>query len=242
MFDLDQFPKLRVLIENQVALDRHLLDEVLTQAKPLAAQVRTIQPRSATSVALMAADGGNNKVAFNPFHLQIIRIVDSAGRELAFDVVSPTTDTAMLSARHLGSGGMPATALGKLMRDLNVSGLHELSQMIPLHNKSNSWVLVYRDLCEWATLYDLITNSSFASDTLIVRDGLLRTKIFAKDLFIQMHRLMRSAIERIRKNDRRNVWLVGLAKRTEVLDYYRLGLSLAGRDGYRHTLLRARSS
>src|SRR5439155_25342845 len=43
---------------------------------------------------------------------------------------------------------------------------------------SPSWVLVYRDLCEWAALYECICYRSFATDTLMVRDGLLRSKLF----------------------------------------------------------------
>jgi hypothetical protein len=228
MFDLDQLPELRQRILAQVAVDRRLLDDVLEELRPMGSQVRTIQERSATSVALMAADGGNNRVAFNPFYLQVIRVVDSVGKELLLDVVSPGTDTADLSEKHLGTGsGEPRTALGRLMRDLGANGLHELSRMIPLANKSPSWVLVYRDLCEWATLYDLIVNTRFATDTLIVRDGLLRSKIFAGDLFVQMYRLLQQAIDAHKREHRRNVWLVGLAKKTEVLEYYRLGLTLA---------------
>jgi hypothetical protein len=227
VFDLDELPKLRARVRAQVASDRRLLDDVLAVVRPLASGVRTIKPRTATSVAVMAADGGNNVIAFNPFYLQVIRVVDSKGRELCFDVVSPSTDTAELSARQFDADGSPLTALGRLMHALGVHGLNELSTNIPLADKSPSWVLVYRDLCEWATLFDLVVNTHFASDTLIVRDGLLRSKIFAKDLFVQMYRIMREHLEGVRREHRRNVWVVGIAKKTQVLEYYRLGLSLA---------------
>lgn len=227
MFDLDELPELRAMIHAQVQSDRRLLDDVLAAVRPLGSQVRTIRPRAATSVAVMAADGGNNMVAFNPFYLQIVRVVDSKGRQLCLDVLSPSTDTAALTARQFAADGTPVTALGRLMHALGVRGLHELSPMIPLTNKSPSWVQVYRDLCEWATLFDLVRGTRFVSDTLIVRDGLLRSKIFAGDLFVRMYRMMRETMEQIRREELRNVWVVGIAKRTQALEHFRLGLSLA---------------
>src|SRR5262249_27249079 len=100
MFDADQVPGLKRLINEQAARDRVLLDGLLTEAHAAGGAVRTIKPRAATSVALMAADAGNNRVAFNPFYVQLIRVVDSHGKELFLDVVSPTTDIAKLSRKH----------------------------------------------------------------------------------------------------------------------------------------------
>jgi hypothetical protein len=182
---------------DQAARDFRLLEDLVAQAREMAPGVRPIRPRSATSVALTAADGGNNAVAFNPFSLQIIRVVDSAGKELFLDVVSPATDIDELGRRHLAE-------------------------------RSPRWVEVYRDLCEWATLYDLVCNHSFAADTLVVRDGLLRTTIFAGDVLARVGQLMRAAIERQAAENRRRVWVAGLAKKTKVLDHYRLAMSLAG--------------
>jgi hypothetical protein len=92
---------------------------------------------------------------------------------LFLDVISPSTDTAALGRRHLDD---PASPLGRMMRDLGASALGQLSPMIPVWPK---WPLVYRDLCEWAVLYDLVGHERWGSDTLIIRDGLLRTRIFA---------------------------------------------------------------
>jgi hypothetical protein len=150
--------------------------------------------------------------------------VDSHGKELFLDVVSPTTDIAELSRKHL-DGDQAATPLGRLMRNLGVATLRELSPM--LTNQSPGWVLTCRDLCEWATLYDLICHRDFAQSTLIVRDGLLRSKLFAGDKFVRMYEEIKQAIERIWREDRRRIWLVGVAKKTNVLEYYRLAMSLA---------------
>jgi hypothetical protein len=222
LFTSEQLPELRRKIRAQAALEARVLDELVQQAVGLAPLVRPIRPRTATAVALTAADGGNNSVAFNPFELQVIRVVDSLGKELFLDVVSPGTDIDELGRQHRGDG----TVLGKLMDDLGAQRLSDLSSMMTVRNRG--WVKTYRDLCEWATLHDLITSHEFAADTLIVRDGLLRTTIFAGGTLARLGELMRQAIDRQAKDNRRRIWLAGLAKKTKVLDHYRLAMSLAG--------------
>ena len=56
------------------------------------------------------------------------------------------------------------------MSDLGISTLSELSPMIPERPTSAGWTLVYRDLCEWAVLYELC-HKEFASDTVLLHDG-----------------------------------------------------------------------
>jgi hypothetical protein len=68
----------------------------------------------------------------------------------------------------------------------------------------------------------------FATDTLVVKDGFLRCKVFAKDLFVQMYRLMLETIERTRRERRRDLFLVGIAKRSQVLQQYALAMAIAG--------------
>ncbi len=170
----------------------------------------------------MASDGGNNKLVFDPFHVQLVRVVDSYGEQLCLDAVTPTTDTDVLSRAQFNDDGSPKTALGRVMADLNVTPrtLSSLSHMIPEGKKiretpdevSPSWVLVYRDLCEWAALYERICYRTFATDTLLVRDGLLRSKLFRGEFFIEFRKRIEDAIERIRTGTRRKVFLVGLAK------------------------------
>jgi hypothetical protein len=100
--------------------------------------------------------------------------------------------------------------------------------MIPAgERRSAGWTLVYRDLCEWAVLYELICYREWGSSTLIVHDGLLRTKIFAGGLFVRMYALIRDAIDRVARTNRVNIFLVGIAKHSEVLTRYRMAMSLA---------------
>jgi hypothetical protein len=185
-------------------------------------------------VSLVASDGGNNKLVFDPFTVQLVRVVDSYGKELFFDAISPTTDTDKLSDSQFNSDGSPKTPLGRLMRDLGVTKLNKLSHMVPDGEKtrkepfavSPSWVLVYRDLCEWAVLYDRICYHEFATDTLIVRDGFLRSKLFRGELFVEFRKQLERAVERIREKDRRSIYLVGIAKHCKVLARYQLAMAI----------------
>lgn len=222
MFDPDRLPELRRLVQEATHGDASLLEDVLRQVLSLR-PVQTIQPRNTNSISLVASDGGNNRLEFNPFSLMVVRVVDTYGVEQFLDVISPYTDTVALGQRHLDQ----LTPLGKMMLALGVTSLAELSPMIPEKRKSASWPLVYRDLCEWAVLYDLICNSTWGSDTLIIHDGLLRAKIFAKDLFIVLYGKLREAIERTRKERRRDIFLVGIAKHSRVIERYRLAMAIA---------------
>src|SRR5260370_41144817 len=121
-----------------------------------------------------------------------------------------------------------------MMKDLGVKTLTDLSHMIPdgkktreePHKVSPSWVLVYRDLCEWSVLYDRICYHTFASDTLILRDGLLRSKLFRGELFTEFRKKLEAAIMQIREKDRRWVFLVGIAKHSKVITRYQLAMTI----------------
>ena len=223
MFDPDRLPELKSRVREATRSDSGLLDEVMRDVALLRHSVTTIQPRNINSISLVASDGGNNTLEFNPFSLHVIRVVDTFGDELFLDVISPSTDTVALGRRHLDD---PWSPLGRLMHDLGVSTLGQLSTMIPARPRSRTWPLVYRDLCEWAVLYDLICYERWGSDTLIIRDGLLRSTIFAQDQFVRVYGLMKAAIERTSGERKRSVFLVGLAKQSRVIERYRLAMAV----------------
>ncbi|MDM7324910.1 MAG: hypothetical protein P3W93_008030 [Thermus sp.] len=230
MLEPSNYANLDEAVKAVIKADRHLLDSLRREIVPLKAKVRRIQPRRATAVSLVATDGGNNQLRFDPFLIQLVRVVDSSNNEYCLEAVTPNTPHEVLERRHLDESGRGITPLGRMMEFLGVRKLQELSPMLrpPSPDKpvSPSWVGVYRELMEWAILFDIL-KKEFASDTLVVFDGLLRSKVFARDLF---SRLIEGMAERIQEQQRkrRNLYLVGVAKHSKVLDRYRLAMRLEG--------------
>lgn len=227
MLNSADIESLKRLIRELVESDATRLEELRRQARELRDKVRPIRPRTTTVVSLVAADGGDNSFEFDPFLVYVTRVVDSYGKIHFQDTLSPFSDVRALSKRHLKEG----TPLGRLMQDIGVQELWELSPMIPAPGTTEDkikpgWLKVYRDLGEWAALYDYLTQGNFPSHTLVVRDGLLRSKIFAKDLFPKMWERIRERLRKVYERDRRKVFVVGVAKRSKVLDRYHLAFFL----------------
>lgn len=230
MIDPQSHAKLRREVEERMLEDRRLLDSLRAEIRPLRTQVRRIQPRTTTSISLVGTDGGNNRLQFDPFLVQLIRVVDSSNNEYCLEAITPTTTISRLSAKQFDVSGKPATALGKMMAYLGITELTELSHMIRSNEgdrpTSPSWVQVYRELVEWGVLFSVIREKDFGTDTLIVFDGLLRTKVFARDLFRKYRQGIAEGIKSIAEKSRRKIYLAGVAKQSKVLSRYRLAMAL----------------
>jgi len=212
-----------------VKTDFELLERLRGDARSLKGGEAALHPYSSTTVSLVAADGGDNALIFDPFELLITRVADSYGEELFFDIVTPRDDLNRINARHFEEN----TALGRLMQDLEVKALWELSPMIPSpdtppEKRPRSWVKDYRDLGEWAALYDFLIRHDFASDTLVVRDGFLRSKKFAGDYFPRMWDKIRDRLQDVQRKRHRKVYVLGVAKKSKVLQRYQLAFMLEG--------------
>ncbi len=224
MLDPETLKELRSRIDDATMRDQGRLDRAMDEVREMVSAFRPLRPRTTTAFSLVASDGGHNRLQFNPFSLTVVRVVDSKGKELMLDAVSPSTDIGELSERQFDN----ATALSRLMTDLEVDSLRKLSPAMNSSDGGSGWVVVYRDLCEWATLYDRIVHRAHANSTVFVRDGMLRTKLFTPPLFIRMYELISEAIERNRREERLEIFLVGLAKHTEIHSHYELAMAAAG--------------
>lgn len=230
MLRWDKKDEIERLISESIAQDKGVLDELRTEVRPLAQAVQQIRSQSTSALSFVATDGGNNKLQFDPFLVSFVRIVDSSDNEYSMSVVTANTDIRRLGEWDAGGKSGSPTVLGKMMRALGVRSLPELSHMIRLDDNgravSPSWVLTYRQLYEWATLLDIVRTRDYANDTLMVMDGLLRTKIFSGELFVKLMDLVQEAIEDKRTKSRRRLYLVGVAKHSKVLARYRLAMAL----------------
>ncbi len=169
MFEPEEIPQIKAAIKECTQVDSRLLDDLRSEVLEMRPNVRVIHPRTMNSFSLVASESTDNKLVYDPFYFQLIRVVDSNGRNLCLDVVTPSSNTNVLSRRQFDDQREPKTPLGRLMKDLNCNTLNELSPMIPTGAQmlehpdriSRSWVQVYRDLCEWAVLYTTICYDDF---------------------------------------------------------------------------------
>lgn len=222
---------LKKAIEDCINTDQRVLDTLRQEIRPLKTAIRKIQSRTTTSISLVGTDGGNNQLQFDPYLVQLVRVVDSSNNEYCLEAVSPTTPIQQLNERQFSTDGTACTALGEMMTFLGVDSLQDLSHMIRSTDTgkpvSPSWVQVYRELVEWAVLFAVL-KKDFGTDTLVVCDGLLRSKVFAKDLFKRLLKGMQGRIDTKLNCDRRHLYIAGVAKHSKVLSRYRLAMALEG--------------
>jgi hypothetical protein len=228
--DLD-LPALQKRIQAAYAIDDPLLQKFRAYARQLNDRVKPLRKHSVNAVSIVAADGGDNRLVFNPATLELVRVADSRGVECALDVIPSSATAAELDKR--GTAGDPSAvpSMVRLCEDLGkpVSGLSYLFGGLGKSGKSTGAMRCYRDIVEWAVLYDLICNPtlSWGGDTILVREGLLRTKSFKRSLFPQIDKKLRESVSRHEKL-KVKLSIVGVAKQSAVLGRLAVALELEG--------------
>jgi hypothetical protein len=230
--DTQSYAQLKHEIAERIVADRAILDQLRDEIRPLRSETRHIQPRTTYSLSLVAADGGNNSLRFDPFLIHLVRVVDSKNNEYVLEAITPSTNVTRLSRQQFHDDGSPRTQLGEMMAYLDVTDLRELSPMIrsdsPNRPASLTWVKTYRELVEWAILFSKARKHDSPDNTLIIYDGLLRSKAFSKGLFQRFLHGIQEGIDQQRQQYNRQIYLAGVAKQSKVLDRYRLAMALEG--------------
>ena len=209
--------------------ERSDLEEQRKVVRQLKDGARKLGRQHASAVAFVAADGGDNRIRLDaasggaPAIVELVRVVDSNGIECALDAVAGAVDDDFFSKPRTGP-------VDRLCRDLGVSRVSDLSPYLVSDSKisRSQKMRVYRDIVEWAVLYHLLVEREWGSDTLLVREGALRTRIFRRDVFCKMDEKIRAACKRHRDKGGVDMFFVGVAKNTVLLDRLRFALSLEG--------------
>jgi len=198
-------------------------------ARRLRADVRPLRTYAVNAVSCVSADGGDNRLRLDPAAVELVRVVDSRGNQCALDAVPATITLQELEQRAVSGNPNVVMPLERLCNDLE-KGLGDLSFIIRglgQSGKSTGALRCYRDIVEWAVLYDLMANPTlqWGGDTILIRDGLLRTKSFKREVFPLIDRRLREAVV---AHAKRNVTLslVGVAKQSAVLGRLAVALEL----------------
>jgi len=196
-------------------------------ARRLKNDVKPIRPYSVNAVSFVSSDGGDNRLYFNPATVELVRVVDSLGNQCALDAIASNSKASELNTRVEKTSPLLVEPLRKLCQDLNtnVVGLSYLLKGLGESGKSTGAVRIYRDIVEWAVLYDLMKYRVWGSDTIIVREGMLRTKSFKRKIFPQLDQLIREAYQE-HKKENITVSMVGVAKQSAVLSRLSVALEL----------------
>lgn len=196
-------------------------------ARRIKNNIKPIRPYSVNAVSFVSSDGGDNRLYFNPAVIELVRVVDSKGNQCALDAIAGNSKAADFNERAKSESPVLVEPLRRLCEDLNMSvlDLSYLLKGIEEPGKSTGAVRVYRDIVEWAVLYDLMKYRDWGDDTIIVREGMLRTKSFKLTVFPKIDQLIREAHNK-HKQKNVTVSLVGVAKQSAVLSRLSVALEL----------------
>lgn len=218
---------IRQRIREVYQTQRPRLDEFRDHAKRLKNGIREIEPRNADAVSFISTDGGENRLYFNPAVIEIIRVFDSRGNLCAFDALGNNTTRETLNSR--GRAGHPAAipVLQKLCAALNKE-VAELSRFLKGFDTDGNSVYAaqaYREILEWAVLYDFL-DKEWANDTVLIREGMLRSLSFDGWVFPLLHRKIEEKCLAHEKKSKIKVSVAGVAKKNAVLSKLSIALSL----------------
>lgn len=225
-FDLDV---LREKIRSAYKADDPIFQTFRGYARRLKAQIRPLKTYSVNAVSFVSADGGDNRLVFNPATVELVRVVDSRGNQCALDAIPGTATLDDIKDRVTVESKNAVFPLVRLCADLGktLSQMSYLIRGLGQPGKSTGAVRTYRDIVEWAVLYDLVCNPNlqWGGDTIIVRDGLLRTKSFTREVFPLIDQRLRQATD-LHAKQNVSLSLVGVAKQSAVLSKLAVALEL----------------
>ena len=222
------------LIEENLRLNKKSLDAKREAAKKLKRKAKSLKFLDAPdNVAIYGTDGGNNTFSFDAAGLKIVRVSDNNNNFEELDIITDADKRHdALDRKHLNSKGEPiintftgkTTSIGKLMYEMGFKSIEEFTLITQKRlEEGSSWLTDYRELMEWAVVYNFLDHE-FLNDTVILREGQLRSKIFRGDYLIKIGEKMNEKIENQYKKRKKNIYLAAVAKSSSFIDMNRMAL------------------
>jgi len=221
------FDELRDKMGEAVKAEIHLIEAMRKAVRKL--QVKKLGERPCRTIAPVATDAGENRLSFEPLNIEIIRVVDSNGTDLVQSVIPLSAEDSIFESYV---DNIPV--LKKLLQMLGGISFNELSFLVgnsskdsEKHSDLRGQVRAFRDIVEWAVVLDLASRD-WPTDVLLLRDGLLRTKIFKRKTFPLLDEAFRNIFSSQSKSGKHKVYMLGVAKRSAVISKLSLALLLEG--------------
>jgi hypothetical protein len=177
--------------------------------------------RQCHAIAPVATDGGNNSLTFQPINIEIIRVVDSEGKEHVQKIIPLSADPEIFRRFFIDT-----PVLAKMLERIGAK-YEDISYLLPKgredvdEHKIRGFVKTLREILEWAVLLELAWNPGPAK-VLLLRDGLLRTKSISAKIVPSLSKSFEDAY------NANGCMIVGVAKRSKVLNYLSLALEMEG--------------
>ena len=207
-------------LRRALAQEQPLLEELRNQVRGF--KLQEIGHRQCYAIAPVATDGGENRITFDPLNVEIIRVVDSDGRERFQKILPLSGGSGSFRDAFNPNSNDHVPVLVRFLERLGI-GYDELSYILDVGGDGDVRAAVrpFRDIVEWAVLLDIAWEPR-QSKALVIRDGLLRTKAIRKEVMPKMAKSFEAAWTE------EGSLLVGVAKRSKVLSYLSLALALEG--------------
>jgi NurA domain len=161
-------------------------------------------------VATVATDGGENHLCLEPIRLQVVRVADSLGEIYFEEFIAQSLQPEEIVRFFFQSNERLQRFVAYLQLDWK--------ELLPQSDFQRSHLLsMLRELMEWAALLKL---ASQRPPKLLIRDGLLRSVMLTDRVFQRIGEKFESLTAK------HGHLLVGVAKRSRVINYLSLAIGL----------------
>ncbi len=211
--------EIRNELRDAITKELPLLEEIRREVRQL--KVRELGYRQCYAIAPVATDGGENRFTFDPINLEIVRVVDSEGRQRFQKILPLSAGIDILQKMFQESSQTHEPLLSRFLERLGLD-YDDLSYVLEAKATAGDLRQVirpFRDIAEWAVLLDIAWNPG-RTKIVLMRDGLLRTEALSKDVMPKLAKSFEDAYNQT------GSLLVGVAKRSKVINYLSLAIYL----------------